>query len=57
VVTFLLLNNESTSDMAATWEKDVFIKIVKDYNAQQGKYEFSFMAERSVPDELQVEAG
>lgn len=57
MVTFLLLNNETTSDLAATWERDVFLKSVKDYNAKPGQYEFSFMVERSVPDELGVEAG
>lgn len=66
-VTMLLENNATTAELAAQWEKEVFIDTIHAYNngtlKQDGKLvkknpdlTISFMSERSVPDELNEEA-
>lgn len=59
MVTYLLKNDFYTNTLAELWEKEVFIKEINEFNENQKTekkpLKIHFMAERSIPDELDEE--
>mmetsp|Transcript_62968 Transcript_62968/g.73288 ORF Transcript_62968/g.73288 Transcript_62968/m.73288 type:complete len:917 (+) Transcript_62968:72-2822(+) len=64
LVTFLLNNDKYTEDIALSWEKEVFEKVIDDYNAGNltspdhndtifTNITVTYMSQRSIPDELE----
>ena len=59
IVTYLLKNDFYTNSLSEIWERNVFIKAIDEFNESQKNeakpLKISFMAERSIPDELTEE--
>ena len=57
MATYLLNNDLFTTDAASQWEKEVYLATIQKHQPifNQNQLELSYMAERSIPDELNDE--